>query len=239
MIKEIIPNKLLKLITEEEIMMFEELQKRIQDLNHKTNLTRLIEGEDYWISQVYDSIWPFKENSNINFDNKKFIDIGSGCGFPGFAYAITHPNSEIYLVDSSKKKSDSLKEIIKRINFKNNIFVINDRIENIARQSAFRSSFNIATARAVSNPSTVSEYILPMLQSNGLGILYCGKWTNEDNKNLENTLKVLEGEILEIKSNFLPREKGIRNAIFIKPKASCPYIYPRSIGKAEKYPLKG
>ena len=69
-------------------------------------LTRLIEGNDYWISQVYDSIWPFKENSNINFDNRKFIDIGSGCGFPGFAYAITHPNSEIYLVDSSKKKTD-------------------------------------------------------------------------------------------------------------------------------------
>ena len=239
MIKETIPNKLLKLITEEEIMMFEELQKRIQDLNHKTNLTRLIEGEDYWISQVYDSIWPFKENSNINFDNKKFIDIGSGCGFPGFAFAITHPNSEIYLVDSSKKKSDSLKEIVKRINFKNKIFVINDRIENLARQSLFRNSFNIATARAVSNPSTVSEYILPMLRKHGLGILYCGKWSYQDTKNLEKTLKVLEGKIVETKSNLLPREKGIRNAIFIEPKISCPEIYPRSVGKAEKYPLKG
>ena len=50
---------------------------------------------------------------------------------------------------------------------------------------------------------------------------------------------VLEGQILEIKSNFLPREKGIRNAIFIEPKGSCPDIYPRSIGKAEKYPLRG
>ena len=124
--KESIPNELLKLVTEEEIMMFQELRIRIKELNYKTNLTRLIEGDDYWISQVYDSLWTFKENSNKNFDNKKFIDIGSGCGFPGFAYAITHPNSEIYLVDSSKKKTDSLKEIIKSINFKNNIFVIND-----------------------------------------------------------------------------------------------------------------
>ena len=239
MTKDNIPNELLKLVNEEEIMMFQELRIRIKELNYKTNLTRLIEGDDYWISQVYDSLWTFKENSNKNFDNKKFIDIGSGCGFPGFAYAITHPNSEVYLVDSSKKKTDSLKEIIKSINFKNNIFVINDRIENLGHQSSFRNSFNIATARAVSNPSTVSEYILPMLQSNGLGILYCGKWTNEDNKNLENTLKVLEGKILKIKRNFLPREKGIRNAIFIEPKTSCPDIYPRSIGKAEKYPLRG
>ena len=237
--KDNIPNELLKLLTEEEIMMFQELRIKIKELNYKTNLTRLIEGDNYWISQVYDSLWPFKENSNKNFDNKKFIDIGSGCGFPGFAYAITHPNSEIYLVDSSKKKTDSLKEIIKSINFKNDIFIINDRIENIGRESSFKNGFNIATARAVSNPSTVSEYILPMLKSNGEGILYCGKWTYEDNKNLENTLNVLEGKILEIKRNFLPREKGIRNAIFIEPKASCPDIYPRSIGKAEKYPLKG
>ena len=239
MTKENIPNKLLKLVTEEEIMMFQELRIKIQELNYKTNLTRLIEGDDYWISQVYDSLWTFKENSNKNFDNKKFIDIGSGCGFPGFAYAITHPNSEIYLVDSSKKKTDSLKEIIKSINFKNNIFVINDRIENLGHQSSFRNSFNIATARAVSNPSTVSEYILPMLQVNGLGILYCGKWTSEDNRNLENTLKILGGKILEIKRNYLPKEKGIRNAIFIEPKTSCPDIYPRSMGKAAKYPLKG
>ena len=237
--KDNIPNELLKLVTEEELMMFKELRIRIKELNFKTNLTRLIEGDDYWISQVYDSLWTFKENSNNNFDNKKFIDIGSGCGFPGFAYAITHPNSEVYLVDSSKKKTDSLKEITKNINFKNNIFVINDRIENLGRQTSFRNSFNIATARAVSNPSTVSEYILPMLQSNGLGILYCGKWTNEDNKSLENTLKVLEGKILKIKRNFLPKEKGIRNVIFIEPKTSCPDIYPRSIGKAEKYPLRG
>ena len=237
--KESIPNIVLKLITGEEIMMFQELQIRIKELNYKTNLTRLIEGDDYWISHVYDSLWIFKENSNKNFDNKKFIDIGSGCGFPGFAYAITHPNSEIYLVDSSKKKTDSLKEIIKSINFKNNIFVINDRIENLGRQSSFRNSFNIATARAVSNPSTVSEYILPMLQSNGLGILYRGKWTEEDHKNLENTLRVLKGKIQQIKSNFLPREKGIRNVVFIEPKTFCPNIYPRSIGKAEKYPLEG
>ena len=105
MSKESIPYELLKLLNEEEIMMFQELRIKIQELNYKTNLTRLIEGDDYWISQVYDSLWIFKENSNEIFDNKRFIDVGSGCGFPGFAYAITHPNSEIYLVDSSKKKN--------------------------------------------------------------------------------------------------------------------------------------
>ena len=225
------------LITEDEIIMFQELQIKIKELNNKTNLTRLIDGDDYWISQVFDSIWPFKTFRNINFDNKKFLDIGSGCGFPGLAYAITHPTSEIYLVDSSKKKTDALKSIIKEINFKSNIHVINARVENLAHQSSMRNSFDIATTRAVSNPSTVSEYILPMLKKEGLGVLYCGKWTDEESKNLEKTLEILEGKFKEKKEILLPKYKGTRNIILIQPKNFCPKIYPRKVGKPEKNPL--
>ena len=235
--KQNIPEEIFSLITKEEIIMFQELQIKIKELNNKTNLTRLINGADYWVSQVFDSIWPFKAFPNINFNNKKFLDIGSGCGFPGLAYAITHPNSEIYLIDSSKKKIDALKSVIKDINFKNNIHVINDRIENLAHQSTMRNSFHIATTRAVSNPSTVSEYILPMLKKEGLGVLYCGKWTDEESKNLEKTLKILEGKFKDKTKISLPKHKGTRNIIIIQPKNLCPEIYPRKVGKAEKNPL--
>jgi len=232
-----IPEEISALINEEEIIMFQELQIKIKELNNKTNLTRLINGDDYWVSQVYDSIWPFKTFPNFNFDDKKFLDIGSGCGFPGLGYAITHPNSEIYLVDSSKKKTDALKVLIKEVNFKNNIHVINDRIENLAHQSTMRNSFDIATTRAVSKPSTVSEYIIPMLKKEGLGVLYCGKWTDEESKNLDKTLNILEGKFKEKKKIFLPKSKGTRNIILIQPKNYCPEIYPRKVGKPEKNPL--
>ena len=232
-----VPEEISSLITEEEIIIFQELRTKIEELNNKTNLTRLIDGDDYWISQVFDSIWPFKINNNIYFDNKKFLDIGTGCGFPGLAYAITHPRSEIYLIDSSKKKTDALKIIIKEINFKNNIHIINDRIENLAHQSLMSNSFHIATTRAVSNPSTVSEYIIPMLKKEGLGVLYCGKWTDEESKNLDKTLEILEGKFKEKKKILLPRSKGTRNIILIQPKKFCPEIYPRKVGKPEKNPL--
>ena len=237
MIKQNNPEEIFTLITEEELIMFQELQIKIKELNNKTNLTRLINDDDYWVSQVFDSIWPFKTFPNINFENKKFLVIGSGCGFPGLAYAITHPTSEIYLVDSSKKKTDALKILISEINLKNNIHVINDRIENLAHQSSMRNSFNIATTRAVSNPSTVSVYILPMLKKEGLGVLYCGKWTDKESKNLDKTLEILEGKFKEKKMIFLPSNKGTRNIILIQPKNICPKIYPRKVGKPEKNPL--
>ena len=58
--KQNIPEEISALINEEEIIMFQELQIKIKELNNKTNLTRLINGDDYWVSQVFDSIWPFK-----------------------------------------------------------------------------------------------------------------------------------------------------------------------------------
>jgi len=67
--KQNIPEEILSLITEEEINLFQELQTKIKELNNITNLTRLIDGDDYWVSQVFDSIWPFKAFTNINFDN--------------------------------------------------------------------------------------------------------------------------------------------------------------------------
>ena len=226
-----------EILTYDEIKLFKKLQKIISEINKDTNLTRLVEGDDYWISQVYDSIWPFYLSPNKTLDGKKFIDIGSGCGFPGLAYAITHPNSEVYLVDSSRKKTDALKQIIEDLNFSNNIFVINDRIENIAHNASYRNNFDIGTTRAVGSPSTVAEYILPMLNRSGLGLLYCGKWKKKDEVKIKNSLEILKGSIVDIKKTQLPKQKGERNIICIKPEGNCPDSYPRGIGKPAKYPL--
>ena len=235
---QIIHNKNLnEILSRNEIKLFKKLQEIMSKINKEKNLTRLIEGDDYWISQVFDSIWPFYLNQNKIFDGKKFVDIGSGCGFPGLAYSITHPNSEVYLVDSSRKKTDALKEIIDELNFSNRIFVINDRIEKIAHNSSYRNNFDIGTTRAVGSPSTVSEYILPMLNENGTGLLYCGKWNNNDEIKIRNSLNLLKGSILGIQKTFLPNNKGERNILFIRPHKSCPDAYPRAIGKPAKYPL--
>ena len=232
-----INEELNSILSREEIEMFIKLQRILSILNKTSNLTRLIEGKDYWISQIYDSIWPYFQNKTDDFDNKKYIDIGSGCGFPGIAYAITHPHSEIFLIDSSRKKTNALKKIVTEMELKNTIHVIYDRIENITRKQDYRNKFDIGTARAVANCSTVAEYLIPSLNESGLGILYCGKWSKIDQKQLDNSLRILNGSINKILTKFLPSNKGERNIIFIKPIGECPKIYPRKIGTPSKHPL--
>ena len=225
------------LLSKEEIKTFEKLRIIIKKLNSISNLTRLIEGEDYWISQVYDSIWPFLESNPKNFDNKKYIDIGSGGGFPGLAYAITHPSSEIFLLDSSIKKVKALKKIQSQLKLQNKITILNQRIESFAHETNYRNKFDICTARAVASPDIVSEYMLPLLNPNGIGILFCGKWDCEKEKRLNKSILILKGSIKNIKKLNLPENKGERNIIFIEPNDKCPNQYPRRIGKPAKYPL--
>ena len=35
-----------------------DLQNLLQDWNSRVNLTRLVQGEDFWIAQILDSLWP-------------------------------------------------------------------------------------------------------------------------------------------------------------------------------------
>ena len=123
------------------------------------------------------------------------------------------------------------------MNFKNKIHIVNDRIENIGHNLEFRHKFDIGTARAVSSAPTVAEYLLPLLKTNGLGLMFCGQWAKTDHSKLQKALTLLNGKIHEIKVKQLPANKGERNVIFIKSERNCPNLYPRGIGKPNKYPL--
>ena len=91
--------------TKKQLTQFIQLQELLRVWNKKTNLTRLVEGDDFWTSQVCDSLLPLHEELQCPELSHKYIDIGSGCGFPGIAIAIAMPNSNITLLDSSSKKT--------------------------------------------------------------------------------------------------------------------------------------
>ena len=76
-----------------------------------------------------------------------------------------------------------------------------------------------------------------MLNKNGIGVMYCGKWLSKDQMKIKKALLLLKGSIKETKKIQLPANKGERNIIIIKQDESCPDFYPRKVGKPSKYPL--
>ena len=43
-----------------QVEQFITFQKLLSQFNSEVNLTRLVEGNDFWISQILDSLWPIQ-----------------------------------------------------------------------------------------------------------------------------------------------------------------------------------
>tara|TARA_Y100001968_G_C19425924_1_gene754349 strand:- start:1857 stop:2603 length:747 start_codon:yes stop_codon:yes gene_type:complete len=223
---------------DEQLYQLIQLQKQLKYWNKKVNLSRLIEGDDYWISQVFDSLWPLtKEIKSYPEESKEIIDVGSGCGFPGLAIAIAMPSAKITLLDSTKRKTDTLVIIIKELGLNTRVRVINQRVELTGKNPIFREKFDICMARAVAEPAVVAEYLVPLIKTEGRGLIYRGKWNKTDENSLKEALFLLNSKINSVKSINLPLDKGKRNLIIIEKIDQCPSKYPRKIGIPTKKPL--
>ena len=223
--------------TKKQLAQFILLQKFLREWNKKTNLSRLVDGDDFWIAQVCDSLLPFSEELQDSKLSHKYIDVGSGCGFPGLAIAIAMPHSNITLLDSSNKKTTFLKEVSKEIELSSRITVVTERAESAGKDTIFRGRFDYAIARAVAPATVVAEYLVPFLNSIGQALIYKGSWDENEQEILKKALTELNAGIKQTHKFLLPDGRGIRNIIRICSNKKCPNQYPRSIGKPKKQPL--
>ena len=45
----------------DQLAQLQQLQEELRSWNSRVNLTRLVEGDDFWIAQVFDSLWPLRQ----------------------------------------------------------------------------------------------------------------------------------------------------------------------------------
>ncbi|MDC0189311.1 16S rRNA (guanine(527)-N(7))-methyltransferase RsmG [Flavobacteriales bacterium] len=117
------------------------------------------------------------------------MDLGSGGGFPGVPLAIQFPQVHFFLVDSIRKKTDTLKSIIKQLSLPN-VTVINQRAEDIS------NTFDFVICRAVARLSMLDSWTKGLISSknkhsfeNGLICLKGGDLSDEI-KGLENRVQI-------------------------------------------------
>lgn len=105
----------------------------------------------------------------FNFNNPtNMMDLGVGAGFPSIPLKILFPNINLLLVESSRKKSLYLKELIIYLKLEK-ISLVTDRIENLSKNSRYVNSFDIITARAVAPLNNILPWALPFLKSGETG----------------------------------------------------------------------
>lgn len=93
----------------------------------------------------------------------KFLDIGTGGGFPGIPLAITRPIMRGVLVDSTAKKIDAVKEFVNKLKL-NNVIVENARVESEEFISKYANSFDLVVSRATVPLIILFRYALPLVK---------------------------------------------------------------------------
>ncbi|MFM7733652.1 MAG: 16S rRNA (guanine(527)-N(7))-methyltransferase RsmG [Cyanobium sp.] len=215
------------------------LQEQLRQWNSRVNLSRLVEGDDYWIGQVFDSLWPLRSliGGPAAAEPLELIDVGTGGGFPGLAAAIALPAARLTLVDSVGRKVEAVRAMVEALGLAERVSLRCERIERSGRTSDCRGRFDWALARAVASAPVVAEYLVPLLAPQGRAVLYRGQWSTDDQASLERAARRLNAAVEEVEGCELPGGRGVRHAVRLRPLGACPPAYPRAVGVALKAPL--
>jgi 16S rRNA (guanine527-N7)-methyltransferase len=93
----------------------------------------------------------------------RFLDIGTGGGFPGIPVAIMRPDLRGVLADSIGKKIDAVKDFINKLKI-NNVVAENSRVESPEFIEKYKGSFDLIVSRAVVPIIILFRYALPLVK---------------------------------------------------------------------------
>lgn len=206
------------------------------EYNSKVNLISKNDEKYLFQKHIYDSlaINLFIEKY-IKKGSIKIMDIGTGGGFPSFPVSILYPDFNISAVDSIGKKINFINNTAKTLNLKN-LTAYKSRVEDLP--VSFKNSFDTVTSRAVAELRVILEYALPFVKTGGYFVAYKAQKADEEIKNSQNALKILNSKIIDKIEYFLPlQEENKRVLIIIKKQKTTDKIYPRQNGKVKNNPL--
>jgi len=141
--------------------------------NRKINLVSPTALDDFWRRHALDSwqIWP-----HVPEKADKFIDLGSGAGFPGLSMAMgckARGKGHVTLVESAGKKTTFLRTAIREIGLPAS--ATSERAESIEPQA-----FDIITARAFAPLPRLFAYAQPFWGEGTIGLFLKGEAAEEE-----------------------------------------------------------
>ena len=218
-------------VNDTQLKQLEDYYNLLIDWNNKINLTAITEKEQVYLKHFYDSL-TITKIINLN-EIDSLCDIGTGAGFPGMVIKILFPNINVILVDSLNKRIEFLKIVKERLKL-NKLEIYHDRAEEFAHNNI--EKFDVVTARAVANLSTLLEYSIPMVKINKYFIPLKSN-VDEEIINSKNALEKLNSIIEEKIEFLLPIENSKRTILKIKKVGKTNNKYPRKYKEIKEKPL--
>ena len=200
------------------------------DYNQKVNLTAITDPEGIEDKHFIDSLL-FACQPEVQ---GKFVDVGTGAGFPGVVAKLYKPELQLTLMEPTGKRVDFLKYLCKKLEIEAEF--AKERAEEAARKT-WREKFDVASARGVARLNMLSEYCLPLVKEGGFFIAMKAATAQEELEQAQPAIEKLGGMFVENRKMALPQGDE-RNLLVVKKISQTPPVYPRNGGKIAKVPLK-
>jgi len=220
-------------LTKEMQKKFDLYEKMLLEWNEKINLTAICEHEDIITKHFLDSLSLLLTDKLKS--GAKMIDVGTGAGFPGVAVKIARDDISLCLLDSLNKRITYLKELCMALGIEAEC--VHMRAEDAGRDENLREKFDIATARAVANMATLSEYCLPFVKIGGYFLALKGPMAHEELENAKKAIKALGGELRDVIEVKIPNTDLRHSIVIIEKVGKTDKAYPRKAPLPQKKPL--
>ena len=207
----------------------QEYMEGILSWNEKINLTAIKEEEEFIERHYIDSLTVCGEDSLIKAET--IIDVGTGGGFPGVPLAIMFPEKNFTLLDSLNKRLKVIDELALKSGI-NNIVTLHGRAEDIGANESYREKFDLCVSRAVAELRVLAELCLPLVSVGGTFIAYKSANSDEEINAAKKAIKLLGGEISDIKNTSTNQK-----LVVISKFSATPKKYPRKAGEPKRKPL--
>jgi 16S rRNA (guanine527-N7)-methyltransferase len=143
------------------------------------------------------------------------IDVGSGGGSPGIPLALALPERSFTLVEAERRKAEFLQAHVPA-----NVEVVWGRAEE---QPVDR--YGVALAKALAQPPTALEWVLPLVAPGGIAVLWLGPSADLD-------------AVTRVAAQLGGGAPELRDGLVLVPKLErTPAGFPRRVGVAKKRPL--
>ena len=205
-------------IGEREVSLFETYYQNLISWNQKFNLTAITDKKEVAVKHFLDSVIAqkyFPYGASV-------VDVGSGAGFPAIPLKIVRSDLSITMLEALNKRVNFLQDTLAVLDLPGKALHL--RAEDAA-YGAMRESFDVATARAVTNTKQLVQYLLPLVQVGGSAILYTSADIEEELKEAESAVKTLGGMISRV--DRVDYAGMGRSVVVIDKIFTTPKIYPK------------
>ena len=129
---------------------------------------------------------------------RRFVDLGSGGGFPGLPLALSLPAAAALLVDSIAKKAAFLQVAVAAAGISDRVAVAAVRAEALAADRLHRQRWPAVTVRAVAPLPELVELAFPLLVPGGLLLAWKRAGLDDERRRTLAAVEALGGGSVEV-----------------------------------------